>query len=52
MSSQDKKRGINMKAKFLRKYYDIENNPVLIYKYRGIEYEVVDRSWKGGEPLS
>lgn len=41
-----------MKAKFLRKYYDIENNPVLIYIYRGIEYEVVDRGWKGGEPLS
>lgn len=40
-----------MKAKFIEKYY-LLGNPVLVYEYRGMRYEITDYGWKGGESLS
>ena len=42
----------NMKAKFIEKFYDNNNDSVLVYEYKGFTYEVIDHGWKGGEPLS
>lgn len=49
------KKGTNMKAKFIRKYYGRgydRDFVYLVYEYRGHEYTVYENLAKGNEPLA